>query len=108
MDEEIKGKPLIQATLGDMEILIRSILHMEAEENKVVDKQVPEYTYGIKGVGEFMGCSDTTVYRRIKEGKLDDAMFRNGRLLIFDTEKVMEVLKKEGWGMVNSKKGGKK
>ena len=106
MDEEIKGKPLIQATLGDMEILIRSILHMEAEENKVVDKQVPEYAYGIQGIGEFMGCSDTTVFRRIKEGKLDEAMFRKGRLLIFDIAKVLEVIKIEGWGMAISRKGG--
>lgn len=106
--DEIKDKLLVQATLGDLEFLVRFLLHnpnIDAQEEK---KQTPELIHGIEKLAAFIGCSDTTIFRRIRDGKFDSCISRNGRLLIFDKEKVMEIIKEEGWGMAYSKKGGKK
>ena len=108
MNEEKYDKLLFQMTYGDLKDLLKSILRDETEECKQNLKQEPEYVYGIEQLAAYIGCSESTVNRRIRAGKFESSIIRNGRLLIFDKQEVMEIIKREGWGLAFSKEGGKK
>lgn len=51
--------------------------------------------YGLDGLSMLLNCSKATAYRIKKSGKLDPAISRYGRILVFDTELVLQILKIE-------------
>lgn len=48
---------------------------------------------GNKALAEFLGCGLSKVHQIITSGIIDEAMTRNGRVIIYDTAKVLECLK---------------
>lgn len=54
-----------------------------------------KYICGLKGLQEFLHVSRSTAERLVQSGVLSACTIRIGRLLRFEKEKVIEVLKKE-------------
>ncbi len=54
---------------------------------------LPQFITGIKELARRLGISVSTVNRIKAEGLLDDATFQNGKTVIFDTYKVLEILR---------------
>lgn len=55
--------------------------------------EMPKIVTGIKSLAKVLGISVSTVSRMKAEGLLDDAIFQNGKTVIFDTCKVLEILR---------------
>lgn len=108
MENNILNKQIILGTFGDLKNFIKMILHEETEDAQKEMKQGKEYIYGISNLAKFTGGSLSTANRRIASGAFDECIIRNGRLLIFEKEGVMEVLKEKGWDLRFIKEGGKK
>ena len=56
-------------------------------------RDLPQFITGIKELARRLGISTSTVSRMKTEGILDDAIFQNGKTVIFDTYKVLEILR---------------
>lgn len=54
---------------------------------------LPQFITGIKELARWLGISVSTVSRMKNEGLLDDATFQNGKTVIFETYKVLEILR---------------
>ncbi|OUO01350.1 DUF3853 family protein [Bacteroides clarus] len=54
---------------------------------------LPQFVTGIKALAQILGISVSTVSRMKADGLLDDAVFQNGKTVIFDTHKVLEILR---------------
>lgn len=54
---------------------------------------LPQFVTGIKALAQILGISVSTVSRMKSDGLLDDAVFQNGKTVIFDTHKVLEILR---------------
>lgn len=52
-----------------------------------------EYVYGLKGLAKLLGCSRTTAFKIKNSGDIDIAISQTGKVIVFDTEKVLEILK---------------
>lgn len=54
---------------------------------------LPQFVTGIKRLATVLGISVSTVSRMKADGLLDDAVFQSGKTVIFDTYKVLEILR---------------
>ena len=53
-----------------------------------------KYVYGISGIQQLLNCSESSAKRLKKSGVINDAIIQNGRKIIIDVEKALELLKK--------------
>lgn len=53
-----------------------------------------KYVYGISGIQKLLNCSESSAKRLKKSGVINDAIIQNGRKIIIDVEKALELLKK--------------
>lgn len=83
------SKPIWQLTVGQFIDLINS------NDSNEFNKSTKSIVTGYKGLADFLGCSKAKVAGMIASGMLDEAKIQNGRLIIFDTDKVLEILKNE-------------
>lgn len=90
----------IVLTMNDAEFL--ELLHQakRAETKEEIKyppvdsySNLPQFVTGIKGLAQILGISVSTVNRMKADGLLDDAVFQNGKTVIFDTYKVLEILR---------------
>lgn len=99
----LKEKPLWQLTGKEFLDLIEGSNTKSNSENsensKIIDKK---YVYGISGIQSLLNCSESSAKRLKKSGVIDQAIIQNGRKIIIDVEKALELLKN------NSKPGLKK
>lgn len=89
--EYLKSKLLWQMTGEEFLTLQKSNLptNMKISETKSEKK----YVYGIKGIASLFGCSISKANRIKKEGKISEAIYQDGRKIIVDAEKALELLK---------------
>lgn len=104
MQQEVKS---VEALLNKAVLLMNGaelleLLHqVKGTEVKEEKKQSPlndypnlsQFITGIKELARRLGISASTVNRIKAEGLLDDAIFQNGKTVIFDTYKVLEILR---------------
>lgn len=104
MQQEVKS---VEALLNKAVLLMNGaelleLLHqVKGTEVKEEKKQsplndypnLPQFIIGIKELARRLGISASTVNRIKAEGLLDDAIFQNGKTVIFDTYKVLEILR---------------
>ena len=62
--------------------------------SETIDKKNKKYEYGLKGLAKILGCSRSTASKIKSSGILDEAICQNGKLIIIDKEKALELLKK--------------
>lgn len=54
----------------------------------------PNYVYGIHGLAKLLGCSKSHASKLKNSGKFDSAIIQNGRKIIIDSAKALELFKK--------------
>lgn len=81
-----KNTRIIDLTLGQFEEWLES----KGFKSEVELKRPKNYVYGYAGVMELFNCSAGTASRLIK-GKIKDACYQEGRKIVIDAEKAMEL-----------------
>lgn len=88
MDMLDNNTPLWQLTVGEFLELQKTEIQLAlVAKNK-------KYEYGLKGLAKILGCSRSTASKIKNSGILDEAICQNGKLIIIDKEKALELLKK--------------
>lgn len=80
---------LIDLTVGEFRSLISSAIPPAKEEPPKEKKLV----YGYDGIAGLLKCSRTAVYRLKSSGKIDSAIMQDGRKIIADAEKLLDIMK---------------
>ena len=57
-------------------------------------KDAPNYVYGMSGLAKLLGCSIGHASKLKAEGLFEEAIIQNGRKIIIDSEKAIELFKK--------------
>ena len=86
--------PVWQLSVRELlEIIDSNSTHMKMpnEENK---KDTPNYVYGIAGLEKLLGCSKGHVSKLKAVGLFEEAIIQNGRKIIVDSDKALELFKK--------------
>ncbi|SDE00570.1 DUF3853 family protein [Riemerella columbipharyngis] len=96
-----KNKPNIDMDTPLFHLSIGEFLEMTKEVTKSVlseseaNKSEKTYLYGLAGLSKLLGCSISTASRIKKEGIFDEAIFQQGKLIIIDKEKFIELMKQK-------------
>lgn len=96
VSEVLLNKTLLTMNVADLlEVLYQVIETKEEIKYPPVDSysNLPRFVTGIKALAQILGISVSTVSRMKADGLLDDAVFQNGKTVIFDTHKVLEILR---------------
>ncbi|MDO4729219.1 MAG: DUF3853 family protein [Bacteroidota bacterium] len=91
MKEEIYNLPITRITVRELIDAIKEEV-LPKEKPIEVEKQ-EKYVYGLDGLAKILGCSKTTAFNVKQSGKLDDAIFQNGRKIIIDVEKAIKLFR---------------
>lgn len=91
-------KSILAMTGADLLCLLRQAIRQEnngraRQTSDVKHTELPRFVTGIKGLARILGISVSTVNRMKAEGVLDDALYQNGKTVIFDTQVALESLK---------------
>jgi len=86
--------PIWQLTVADFIDLHRQIMANEVRPpaNSYTEKK---YVYGLSGLATLLQCSKKTASTIKSSGKIDAAVIQEGRKIIIDSEKVLELLKRK-------------
>lgn len=77
-----------------------TLQELKAELMEEIQKQIltlfpkKKYEYGIKGLAKILGCSRTKASKIKNSGIIDEAIFQNGKIIIIEIEKALELLNK--------------
>ena len=94
MEQNIKNKPLIMLTIGELMQVLLPVIGLKSDNSKSIDAEKgKKYVYGIAGLAKLLGCSISTAQRRISSGKLDKCIIRSGRLIVIDRDVALQILK---------------
>jgi hypothetical protein len=87
------NKPLWQLTIGELVDILDS--RQPKLESKIEEKTINQskYVYGIAGLANLLGCSKNHAGKLKSSGRFDDAIIQNGRKIIVDSEKALELFK---------------
>lgn len=85
---------VIDLTVGQLEDLIRSWVRSEEASAKADDRQDKRHVYGLKGLAKLLGCSTTSACKINTSGIIEPALTRLGNLLIYDSDMVLDLIKK--------------
>lgn len=86
---------IIDLTVGQLEDLIRSWIRSEEASAKADDdRQDERHVYGLKGLAKLLGCSTTSACKINTSGIIEPALTRLGNLLIYDSDMVLDLIKK--------------
>jgi len=92
MDNIDLNKPLFQCTLGDLHAMLSDLLVNQQLESS--PKNAPKhYVYGIAGIANLFGCSESTAQRIKSSGEIDDAISQTGDIIVVDTEYALDLLR---------------
>ena len=93
--EVLLNKPVL--TMNGAEFLE---LLQQVETKKVVEQpsvfnhpKLPLFVTGIKSAAKVFGISVSTISRMKADGVLDEAILQNGKTVIFDTYKMLDILR---------------
>ena len=76
----------LESEILDLKDMVRALAD-KVTESKPKKK---EYVYGIKGIADLLGVSESTVERLKRDGALDGAYTQRNRTIIADKEKVLQ------------------
>lgn len=96
--EALLNKAVLLMNGAELLELLHQVKGTEVKEEKKQSSlndypDLPQFITGIKELARRLGISASTVNRIKAEGLLDDAIFQNGKTVIFDTYKVLEILR---------------
>lgn len=90
ISEEILNKPIMMMTGKEFLELHNVVLNQEPGRLQQNNK---EYVYGLDGLASILGCGKTKAQQIKNSRVLDDAIIQNGKTLIIDKEKALELLR---------------
>jgi hypothetical protein len=83
--------PLFKLTVGEF----LKLQELQNEQIKLLfSAKSSKYEYGIKGLAKTLGCSRSKASRIKASGILDEAIFQNGKMIIIDKDKALELFNK--------------
>ena len=86
---------IIDLTVGQLEVLTRAWVRSEMASAKADDdRQDERHVYGLKGLAKLLGCSTTSACKINTSGIIEPALTRLGNLLIYDSDMVLDLIKK--------------
>lgn len=86
--------PIWQLTVGELKELLSSAVNpVLAEKEYAVDTKA--YVYGLNGLAKILGCSKTHASRLKSTGLFEEAIIQNGRKIIIDKDKALELFNKK-------------
>lgn len=97
-----KDTPIAMLTVGQLQHFLNKSNQQESKPGASTDQNAKpkRYVYGIAGIRELFGVSHVTA-QRYKDGIIRDAVSQQGRVIVTDAEKAMQLFKEHG-----NKKGG--
>ena len=87
----LNEKPIWQMLGSELVELIKTSIAGVPSSHESTEKK---YVYGISGIQKLLNCSESSAKRLKKSGVINDAIIQNGRKIIIDVEKALELLKK--------------
>lgn len=84
--------PLFQLTIGEF-------LELQKKQISILFSAVNKYEYGIKGLAKILGCSRSRANKIKKSGILDEAIYQDGKIIIIDREKALELFNRKNNGI---------
>ncbi|MCT4047243.1 DUF3853 family protein [Elizabethkingia anophelis] len=87
--------PIWQLTVAELVELLDSGKKDSNDQLAVTKEEKKEYVYGISGLAKILGCSKNHAGRLKSSGLLDGAIIQNGRKIIVDKEKALELFNKK-------------
>ena len=82
--------PLFKLTLQELKAELR--VEIQNQFSTLFPKK--KYEYGIKGLAKILGCSRAKASKIKNSGIIDEAIFQNGKIIVIDIEKALELLNK--------------
>jgi hypothetical protein len=89
----MKQKLTNEILLMDKEQLLEAIKEVVNDSVQSSNKRQKTYVYGINGLAFILGCSRPTAQRIKSTGKLDEAISQNGRTIVVNVEKALELIR---------------
>lgn len=81
---------IIDLTVGQfMRLIEQTLTPVSALPPPVLPDR--KLVYGIEGIAQLFGCSRTTASRIKASGRIDEAITQNGRVIVVDAEKALEL-----------------
>ncbi len=97
MIENLKNKPLLQATLGDLALMLKMSMREEVlegtDDTAGADNAPTRKLFGIKAIAEELGISVPTVKRHLKDGLYGKAVWKVNKLWVADSVKLWAIFK---------------
>lgn len=87
--------PIWQLTVAELVELLDSGKKDSKDQLAITTEDKKEYVYGISGLAKILGCSKNHAGRLKNSGLLDAAIIQNGRKIIVDKEKALELFNKK-------------
>ena len=82
--------PLFKLTLQEL----KTELMEEIQKQFLAFFPKKKYEYGIKGLAKILGCSRAKASKIKNSGVIDEAIFQNGKIIVIDIEKALQLLDK--------------
>lgn len=89
------NKPIWQLTIGELVELLDSRNPIPEEKSNVQNLINDKYVYGLSGLARLLRCSKNHAGKLKSKGIFDKAIIQNGRKIIIDSEKALELFKKD-------------
>ena len=87
------NKPVWQLTIGEFMELLDSRTPKIEEKNISQNSTSIKYVYGLAGLAKLIGCSINHASKLKSCGVFDEAIIQNGRKIIVNSEKAIELFK---------------
>ena len=84
---------LIDVTVGDLMEYLRE--NLKPEQPRPEPREPERFVYGIKGLADLLGCSESAAQRKKSAGMFKGAVMQSGRKITVDVRKVHEIMRRE-------------
>lgn len=96
VSENLSEKRILDMTGEDLLVLFQQLVVTREEDKQpssAFSPSIPPLATGIKELARVLGVSMSKIVRLKASGDIDDCIFQNGKIVIFDTHKVLDVLR---------------
>ena len=89
MNEE---QQIFMLTVGQLKGIIKEAMKDQRQTSDEETTKEKNYLYGVHDLARFLGVSYPTAHK-LKSGILKPAVYQTGRTILFDRDKVVQILK---------------
>ncbi|MDO5609110.1 MAG: DUF3853 family protein [Capnocytophaga sp.] len=89
--KNIYNIPISELSVGELVDILKET--SASEKKEIIHKEEKRYAYGLKGLGNVLGCSRTRASEIKQSGILDEAISQFGRKIIVDVDLAVKLFK---------------